>query len=408
MESKKKDGPESQNIGRAEMNLVEFPVTTIHQADKRDILEYEGWITDKNGNRFLQKWTVRASAGIGLPNEKGDEILTVLVTQTMRQAVPRKLGFSIYRLLKTMRLPMNQKHYQRIEQLLKQLAGETIYAERAFWDNDAKEWVTIEEAFHVFDKLWIRKRSREGKLPKDTSYIIWGEPFWKSMKQGYVKPIDLDFYFGVLKRPISKKLYSFLDKQLWYRNEFEIDIFTLSTKLGMAPYSYPSKIKEKLQPALNELITHGFLATAEVVKRGAFTRLRFIKAGTPQITGEVDDAEALPEPMLVMEQEDSHEEPQERYGITDEHHVLWEKIVTELKPHLSPATFRSFVAPTILLTITDGVATIGARNPMAQSWLQSRMVKRFKEELNYHLRAAHQPQVSSVTIVALAEELVSS
>jgi hypothetical protein len=54
---RKETGPknETESNGRAEMNLVEFPVTTIHQADRRDVLEYEGWITDRKGNRFLQK-----------------------------------------------------------------------------------------------------------------------------------------------------------------------------------------------------------------------------------------------------------------------------------------------------------------------------------------------------------------
>jgi hypothetical protein len=108
---------------------------------------------------------VRAAAGVGLPNEKGDEILIILVTETMNQGVPRMLPFSIYRLVKTMRLPINQKHYKRVELLLRQLAGETIYAERSFWDNEEKEWVSIEEAFHIFDKLWIRKRGRDSTLP---------------------------------------------------------------------------------------------------------------------------------------------------------------------------------------------------------------------------------------------------
>jgi hypothetical protein len=402
---KRKENLEDLN-GRAEMNLVEFPVTTINQSDKRVVLEYEGWVTEKDGNRLRQKWTVRSAGGLGLPNEKGDEILIVLVTKTMEQHVPRKLSFSIYRILQTMGLPINQVNYLRVEELLQQLAGETIYTEKAFWDNEKKQWATIKEAFHIFDKLWIRKREEDGTLSQEQSYIVWGEPFWKSMKTGYVKPVDLNFYFS-LERPISKKLYSFLDKQLWYRSSFEIDVFTIAAKLGMAVYKYPSKVIEKLQPAIDELIKKRFLVSADVFKVGKYTRMRFVKGTVQKLLEQGSTEEEAPalsqntpttqgiEPKKTWK--DRWQEDVQQYDISPEYKELWLQILTTFESQIP--SFLTFIVPTYLLSIEGDIATVLVGNAYAKDWLQNRFLKKFKDELNLSLRAAKRQPVKTVKII---------
>jgi hypothetical protein len=160
---------------------------------------------------------------------------------------------------------------------------------------------------------------------------------------------------------------------------------------------------------VDELVARGFLDNVEFVKVGKYTRACFVKAGSSLPSAQMEaapqaGAHAYEPPAPV----DEAEQLKARYGITNEHYALWDQVLAGLKPQLSPATFISFVEPTVLLSIVEGAATVGARNPFAQSWLQSRRVKRFKEELNYYLRAAQQPLVSEVTVVPLADEGQSS
>jgi len=82
-----------------------------------------------------------------------------------------------------------------------------------------------------------------------------------SFQSGYIRTLDLDFALG-LKSDIALRLYRYLDKKSYdSRESFEIELFNLGNHLGMKPTLYPSKLKERLQKAHDELIAKGFLQT---------------------------------------------------------------------------------------------------------------------------------------------------
>lgn len=69
--------PESSNDmddsrrGKDEMNLAVLPIAKLGRSDSRDIIEYHGTFSDKDGQKEMV-WIVRGAAGLGLPNELGD------------------------------------------------------------------------------------------------------------------------------------------------------------------------------------------------------------------------------------------------------------------------------------------------------------------------------------------------
>ena len=87
--------------GRDEMNLAEFPFASLRRrGDKRDVIEHEGWVVDKDGNRQVQKWTVRGLMGIGLPTEFDERVYVSLMAITAGYDFEaRKVPFSVYRVL---------------------------------------------------------------------------------------------------------------------------------------------------------------------------------------------------------------------------------------------------------------------------------------------------------------------
>ncbi len=292
--------------GRDEMNLAEFPFALLRpQQGEEDSFTYEGSILDKNGNRQRQRWTVRGAGGLGLPTEYDERIVIALMAISAEQGFEtRKVPFSVYQVLKVMGITRSQRAYEAVQRSLDRLVGVTIYAEGAFWDNGEKEWLTLKAGFHIIEKFWLAYLEKDEKVREKEGvpgYFIWSEDIWKSIEDGYIKYLDLDFYFD-LNLPLARRLYRFLDKRMAYQTEYEIDIFELAKRLGMARYDYPSEVLRKLRPGLDELIEKGFLLRAEPVKVGRYTRVHF-----ERVAGQLPD-ESAPPPQSEATSEDQVEE----------------------------------------------------------------------------------------------------
>ena len=59
--------PASTDRGRDEMNLVEFPFATLSRRAALGSIRCERWITDPQGQRHRQLWTVQGGAPQGCP-----------------------------------------------------------------------------------------------------------------------------------------------------------------------------------------------------------------------------------------------------------------------------------------------------------------------------------------------------
>jgi len=268
--------------GKDEMNLADFPFASLRRrGDSRTSIVYEGWQTGPDGNRYPQRWIARGLLDLGLPTEFDERIYVALMAITHQQPVPdRRTPFSVYQLAKVMGLAKGRMTYARIEESLDRLVGLTFKCEGAFYNIETKRRETIAEAFHLIDRYWLRYRESDPAVREEEgvpAYIVWGERIWQSIAAGYIKPLDLTFFYR-LGFPLSRRLYRFLDTRMQYQDAYEIDVFDLAGRLGMQRYDYPAKVIEKLQPAIDELIECGFLAEAQPVKVEKYTRMRFTKA----------------------------------------------------------------------------------------------------------------------------------
>lgn len=407
--NKPKAAPKPGSVqGRDEMNLVDFPFATLNHKDSRDAIECTTWHTDSVRGRYQQKWIVSGNSRLGLPHEIADQVLLALILVWGEQERARTFSPTLYRLLKVLDLPPTKHYYDLLKKTLLQLDGLRFRSERAFWDNNRRQHVSL-ESFGLFDSLRLAFCVDGDFVGEEEAgnLIEWSTPIWKSLQAGYLKTINLSFYL-TLRRPLTRRLYRFLDKQLHYRNGFEIDIFSLAGRLGMQDYAYRSKVKEKLQPAVDELIERGFLDSMEYVQVGKYTRACFVKAlanplsdyalpdnALPDNAAPADGAEDGPADGAADGPEDGPD------AVTQAYTALWDQVLDGLRPHITSATFYSFVEPTVLLSMEEGRAVVGARHAFAQGWLQSRMVRRFRDELNHHLRVAGLPVVSELNVVPL-------
>lgn len=267
--------------GKDEMNLAEFPFASLrNRGDKRKALIYKGWVSDERGNRYEQEWVTQGGSLVGIPTEFDERVFIALVAITAQQGfVSQQVPLSLYQIINIMGLSRSKPSYEYVENSLERLLAATFTSRQAFWDHEREERVTTVKGFHLIDGYWLRYKEVNREIAEEEGvpgYIVWNDVIWKSFKAGYIKNLDLDFFYS-LQSPVSRRLYRFLDKRMQYQDKYEIDVFDLGARLGLVRYNYPSKVIEKLQSGFDELTLRGFLEAAEAVKVKKYTRIRFTK-----------------------------------------------------------------------------------------------------------------------------------
>ncbi len=271
-------------FSRDEMNLAEFPLTVLStRADPSlKTLEFKDNIKGRNGELLERKWVITGADKFGLPTASDDEVLLGLLKITVDAGMrERKVFFTRYELLKTLKWTTEGRSYSRLQKALDRLSGVRIKASNAFYDNETKVHST--RNFGIVDAYEINSGS---DAHAKTSYFTWSETIFKSFQSGFIKKLDLDFYLD-LQSAVSKRLYRYLDKHFWYKSRVQIDLFTLAhEKIGISrSYQYASSIRQQLDPAIDELVKHGFIEGATYDGKGKNTVVTLLSARQkPRVT----------------------------------------------------------------------------------------------------------------------------
>jgi plasmid replication initiation protein len=379
--------------GRDEMNLVEFPFATLSHKPSLGSLKCVRWIGDGEGKRHKQSWIVQGGSASGLPTEFDERVYVALMALTHEQGfASRKVPLSVYRLLTLMGESTDGAHYRSIERSLERLLRASIVAQGAFWDAQRGELVQCANGFHLIERYWLAYQEGDEKVIEREGapgYIVWGDEVWQSLQSGYLKQLDLETFYR-LKTPIARRLYRFLDKKLHRNRRLEIDIFQLSQQLGMAYYRYPAKVREKLQPGIDELIDIGFLARAEMIKVKRYTRMRFLKgAGVPSrdtASEEADDGQeqlALDASEALRLARDWRQRTAQARDVEEGLVELWEQAQGLLHEQVSPGVYQTWLARTLLIDVQGTVATL----LVPSSFVQQRISQRYTAPIQQALKA---------------------
>lgn len=243
-------------FGRDEMNLSEFPLALLTD-------------TAKNGQKTLffespqGRLTVTGSDAFGLPTALDSDVLVALLSLTKHRNnfSDAKVNFSKYEVLKILGWPDKGGSYKRLEESFHRWSGVLLIYDKCWWDKRTKRYISrnlhiIESA--AFCDPGSRSDGIDGELP--LSAFTWGNIFFESCKAGNLRFLDLE-EFRKLKHPSSKQLYRFLGKRFYNQSDLTFDLKELAfERVGLSrEYSDAGKIKEKLQPALTELESIGFI-----------------------------------------------------------------------------------------------------------------------------------------------------
>jgi hypothetical protein len=131
--------------------------------------------------------------------------------------------------------------------------GVVYFAGRKLWATDT---------FHLFERFVSYGKQMPDGRTADKNYVWLSEWQLENINSNYLLPIDFDTY-RQLKNHIAKALVPLLQIWLYATREggcFEKRYDDLCQILNIRQYPHLSRIIEKLEPSLQELVTHGYLA----------------------------------------------------------------------------------------------------------------------------------------------------
>lgn len=270
--------------GRDEMNIVEFPISSIgtrHDPSVKTI-SFEDQSFDKaSGQVIARKLIITASDELGLPAAADDEVLLGLLQLSRLQGFESPtLYFTPYQLLQILGWPVNTNNYRRLRESINRWLGVTLRYENAWRDRQSGEW--IDAGFHFIEYVEFYKPGQQGGLTQDGNSVIkWNDLVFRNFREGNLKALDFHLYRS-LQSSIAKRLYRFLDKRFYHRRNltFDLEVFACE-KIGLTRPVKMSRtgkvttdvgqIKRRLMGGINELEKAGFIQRLD--EKSRFTKM---------------------------------------------------------------------------------------------------------------------------------------
>lgn len=255
-------------IGRDEMNLAEFPTALL--ADRAQAGQKTLYFEDEHG-----RLTVTGSDAYGLPTASDTDVIVALIylTKLRNNFKDVKVNFSKYELIQLLNWRDEGDSYKRLDQSLNRWHGVSLIYDGCWWNNRLKCYTDMK--LHIIEEVEVVKGDarRSARLAGQTelplSSLEWSKKFIESCQADNLRQLNLDTYFS-LKSAVSKRLYRFLGKRFYLQGDWTFDLNEIAfDRVGLSR-SYEGnagKIKEKLQPAIEELESIGFLRPLSRDKR---------------------------------------------------------------------------------------------------------------------------------------------
>ena len=251
--------------GKDEMNLAEFPIALLTDRVPKGVITIESqdeFFDERAGKVIVRKRVITGSDKYGLPTAKDDEVILGLIqlTRKANNFAERTVNFSRSELIELLHWPHKGQSFKRLALSFDRWASVYLSYEKAWYDNVRKSW--IDEKFHILDYISIYDWEEQRQQPQvKLSSFTWNEVIFRSFQAGYLKSIDLDFYFS-LRSATAKRLYRFLDKRFYLKRRWEFGLQDFSyNHMGFSKSGYEGNghLAKKLRPAIEELEARGFL-----------------------------------------------------------------------------------------------------------------------------------------------------
>ena len=253
---------ETPAIVRSELNLEKNSVFTVStfRGKSREIKQKEKLPTGETIERTVIIGKTKDGIETGILTTYHFKVYLALIELWEKSGKPTNetVHFTVYKLLKRLDLSDDGRTYEKVKIALYNLRQIPIEFIESFYLSQENSFTTL-EPFSILDRLRIYER-RSGKQQKTRGYgeFRFDDHILDNLIKDYVHPLRLDVIKSFKKhKDLSILIYTYLDRQLAYKDRFEVGLANLFDELDLSQdhIRYPSDRKVVIDPVLEELRT---------------------------------------------------------------------------------------------------------------------------------------------------------
>lgn len=259
-----------QDLVRVEKNLQAIGFFSPSKSQQTASRTVSHLVKHPDGRRIQARAVITAPQELGLPTtadrDKYMALMKIILDRRSKDGiVDNPIRFTGYELLKLLRLSLAGYHYEEIEEWLKRMTATTIMSESIVFLADRKEYAS--DIFHVFDMVNLSGHERPDGTRADEYEVYLSRWQLQNINSGYLLQMDLNAYLE-LRRDIGKALFGHL--HVWFYasrgRTIEKDYNDFCELLHIKAWPHLSKIKQILEPPMEELMAIGYLSAWDVVR----------------------------------------------------------------------------------------------------------------------------------------------
>lgn len=239
-----------------EGNLLEYPIFSMERRKVSRTTDEYTWIEKDNVGRIVIERKFKIECVRGIPSVFDMNVFNgIMRIYVKKRGLYKKneIHFTIYELIKEINLPIHDgKVAKDVKESLERMVNTTLHFENAFFVEKERTTVIV----HLLVRIEVYEKQRGNRLINMIKVVLDDE-LVNSIERNYFKLIDFDVY-NSLPSGLPRRLYEYLEKKKYKKNQFEIDIRKLAKRM---PLKTPkiSQLKELLERANNELKEKGII-----------------------------------------------------------------------------------------------------------------------------------------------------
>lgn len=239
-----------------EGNLLEYPIFSMQKRRVDRTIEEYVWEERNGAGEITGERRFKVECTRGVPNYFDMDVFNgIMRVYVKKGGVYKKteIHFTIYELMRELELPVHDgEKVNRVRESLERMAKTNLHFENSFYAEKEK----ITKIVHLISRIEIYEKQK-GNRPINMIKVVLDDELVNSIERKYYKLIDFTIY-KALATGIPRRLYEYLEKKKYKKNQFEIDIKKLARWMGLKT-SKISQLKELLGKANNELKEKGVI-----------------------------------------------------------------------------------------------------------------------------------------------------
>lgn len=209
-------------------------------------------------------YTMLPGPGVSLPSQTDQLVLLALLQQWLAGPETERLAFERRPLLQAIGWPTGGAGYRQLREALERLTRMVIRIESELVGRDGTAYREGVGDAHLLDRWWLGDDGR--------AWVVWGDLVTEARAIGDIKRLDWALLLR-LQDPVARQLYRLVDRAtLSGQTEWTVRWRTLAQLCGLSPdgYAKPAKLKQRLAPRLDQLVSEGVLERWQYERGGTF------------------------------------------------------------------------------------------------------------------------------------------